>query len=264
MSNAVVAKQVGHTFATGSGPVEVLRDVQLEVEAGEFVTIVGSSGAGKSTLLRCLAGLMSPSSGNISVFGEELKRPSKDVGIVFQDYSRSLYPWLSNYRNVELPLLDRGLTSDERRRRVNSSLDLVGLASHSRGHPWQLSGGMQQRVAIARALAYQPKVLLMDEPFGALDAQTRAELQDVTLALRRDLGVSVLFVTHDIDEAIYLGDRVVVLAGKPGTITKQIDVSLPAPRNQMTTKGEPAFSEARQQVLRDFGHDSIAIASSSP
>lgn len=254
MSPVLIAEQVGHTYPTQAGPVDVLQDVDLEIGLGELVTIVGASGSGKTTLLRCLAGLMTPSSGRISIFDQQMTRPSTDVGVVFQDYSRSLYPWLSNSRNVELPLLDRGLSRNERRRRVSTALDQVGLADHANQHPWQLSGGMQQRVAIARALAYKPKILLMDEPFGALDAQTRAELQDVTLALRNDLNVSVLFVTHDIDEAIYLGDRIVVLAGKPGTVKKEINVALPSPRNQMTTKGEPTFSATRQQVLRDFGY----------
>ena len=171
------------------------------------------------------------------------------IGVVFQDYGRSLYPWLTVARNVELPLRVRGVRRAERAQRVAEVLASVGLADAGRSYPWQLSGGMQQRVAIARALAYRPDLLLMDEPFASVDAQTRFELEDLILRVRQEFGVTVVFVTHDIDEAVYLADRVIAISKSPGVVTEIVDITLARPRDQITTKADPAFARYREHLL---------------
>jgi NitT/TauT family transport system ATP-binding protein len=226
-----------------------LDDVTFDVARGEFVCVVGPSGAGKSTLLRCLAGLLPPTSGEALFEGAPLRSVPAGVGVVFQDYGRSLYPWLTVSRNIELPLKVRGTGRAERAARVADVLASVALADAGRQYPWQLSGGMQQRVAIARALVYRPDLLLMDEPFASVDAQTRFELEDLILRVRAEFGVTVVFVTHDIDEAVYLADRVVVLSRSPGTVSEIVDLALPAPRDQIATKGTDAFARYREHLL---------------
>jgi NitT/TauT family transport system ATP-binding protein len=226
-----------------------LGDVTFDVARGEFLCVVGPSGAGKTTLLRCLAGLMPPTSGAVEFEGQPLRSVPPGVGVVFQDYSRSLYPWLTVSRNVALPLAVRGVARSSRAARVAEVLASVGLADAGRQYPWQLSGGMQQRVAIARSLAYRPDLLLMDEPFASVDAQTRFELEDLILRVRDSFGVTVVFVTHDIDEAVYLADRVVVLSRSPGEVTEIVDVTLPRPRDQIATKADEAFARHRQHIL---------------
>jgi NitT/TauT family transport system ATP-binding protein len=226
-----------------------LADITFDVARGEFVCVVGPSGAGKTTLLRCLAGLMPPTSGEALFEGRPLRRVPEQVGVVFQDYSRSLYPWLTVSRNVALPLKVRGVDRAGREQRIHDVLASVSLADVGKRYPWQLSGGMQQRVAIARALAYQPELLLMDEPFASVDAQTRFELEDLILRVREESGITVVFVTHDIDEAIYLADRVVVLSASPGVVNEIVDVNLPRPRDQIATKGDEAFSRHREHIL---------------
>jgi len=226
-----------------------LADITFDVALGEFVCVVGPSGAGKTTLLRCLAGLAQPTSGEALFEDAPLRRVPQQVGVVFQDYSRSLYPWLTVSRNVALPLKVRGVDRAARARRIHEVLASVNLADVGRRYPWQLSGGMQQRVAIARALAYQPELLLMDEPFASVDAQTRFELEDLILRVRDEAGITVVFVTHDIDEAIYLADRVVVLSASPGVVNEIVDVNLPRPRDQITTKSDQAFSRHREHIL---------------
>ena len=226
-----------------------LADISFDVARGEFVCVVGPSGAGKTTLLRCLAGLAQPTSGEALFEDAPLRRVPQQVGVVFQDYSRSLYPWLTVSRNVALPLKVRGVDRAARARRIHEVLASVNLADVGRRYPWQLSGGMQQRVAIARALAYQPELLLMDEPFASVDAQTRFELEDLILRVRDEAGITVVFVTHDIDEAIYLADRVVVLSASPGVVNEIVDVNLPRPRDQITTKSDQAFSRHREHIL---------------
>jgi NitT/TauT family transport system ATP-binding protein len=228
----------------------VLDRINLDVPRGLFVCIVGPSGAGKTTLLRCMAGLLAPSSGEVLVDGQPITEPPRSVALVFQDYSRSLMPWLSVEGNVTLPLRAQRVPKAERRRRAAEALGAVGLSRTHHQYPWQLSGGMQQRVAIARALAYQPEVLLMDEPFASVDAQTRADLEDLVLGLKREFGVTVVLVTHDIDEAVYLGDQVVVLAGSPTVVREQVSVPLGAERDQLATKSLPEFVALRAQVLR--------------
>jgi NitT/TauT family transport system ATP-binding protein len=228
----------------------VLDGINLDVARGEFVCIVGPSGAGKTTLLRCMSGLLQPTDGFVTVHGVPIDKPPASLAVVFQDYSRSLMPWMSIERNVMLPLRSRGLSKSERCERAREALAAVGLSGTHAHYPWQLSGGMQQRAAIARALAYRPEALLMDEPFASVDAQTRAELEDLVLSLKDKVGVSVILVTHDIDEAVYLGDHVVVLTGSPARVAERIPIGLGSGRDQLTTKSLPEFARLRGKVLR--------------
>ncbi len=229
--------------------------ISLRVADGELVTIVGPSGCGKSTLLRCIAGLMPPTSGQVLLNGTPVTRVPEGLAVVFQDYSRSLYPWMRVRENVALPLRQPGRkggyrTRAARRERALSALESVGLADAAGKYPWQLSGGMQQRVAIARALACDPVLLLMDEPFGSVDAQTREDLEDLVLRVRAERGITILLVTHDIDESVYTGDRVIVLTPGPGRVRADITVNLPAPRDQITTKELREFAHLRSEVSR--------------
>ena len=248
-------RRLTRSYGTGGKAVTVLKDLALTIFRGEFVCIVGPSGAGKTTLLRCLSGLLAPSSGEVLLDGKVFDAPPRGMAVVFQDYSRSLFPWMTVRANVELPLKSLGESAQACARRSSQMLEAVGLGGSEHKYPRQLSGGMQQRVAIARALAVQPEVLLMDEPFAALDAQTRAELEDLVLSLQRDFGVTVVFVTHDIDESVYLSDRVIVLGGRPAGVDVVLDIPLSKPRDQIASRNEPAFGELRAQVLRRIrGH----------
>jgi NitT/TauT family transport system ATP-binding protein len=235
--------------ASASAPA-ALQDVSFTVEQGEFVSIVGPSGSGKTTLLRCIAGLMHPTRGEVRLGGQPVTDVPKELAIVFQDYGRSLFPWMKVRENVDMPLRHMGLPADERRDRIASSLAEVGLTAAMDKFPWQLSGGMQQRVAIARAVAYRPEILLMDEPFASVDAQTRADLQDMALAVWKAHRSTVLFVTHDIDESVYLANRVIVLSQPPATVAAEIAVDLPRPRDQIDTKAAPEFVALRADVAR--------------
>nr|BFE82863.1 hypothetical protein GCM10020093_054640 [Planobispora longispora] len=239
--------------------VEALREVTFEVDAGELVCVVGPSGCGKTTLLRCVAGLLPPTAGSVRVGGVPVTGPPPRMAVVFQEYGRSLFPWMTVRQNVELPLKEKKVPAGRRNELVAGALAAVGLADVADAHPWQLSGGMQQRVAIARAVAYEPQVLLMDEPFAAVDAQTRADLEDLILALWRDLGVTTLFVTHDIDEAVYLGQRVIVLSGSPTVVMEDLKIDLPPERDQLTTRSLPRFADLRgrlyAQIQRARGTD---------
>lgn len=228
--------------------VEAIGDVSFTVSDGSFVCVVGPSGCGKTTLLRCIAGLLPPTSGEVHVEGKRVTGPPDGLAVVFQEYGRSLFPWLRVSDNVELPLRAGGMAKGERRALVAEALDAVGLADAHSAYPWQLSGGMQQRVAIARAIAYQPRVLLMDEPFAAVDAQTRADLEDLIRSVWQRLGVTLLFVTHDIDEAVYLGQRVIMLSASPTRVAEDLTIDLPDARDQLTTRGEHRFTELRGQV----------------
>jgi NitT/TauT family transport system ATP-binding protein len=236
------------TYTGHGASVEAIRELTFSIGKGELVCIVGPSGAGKTTLLRCIAGLLDVSAGRISLDGTPVTGPPPGMAVVFQEYGRSLFPWLTVRRNVELPLKEKGLGKAERAAKVAAALEAVGLTENADAHPWQLSGGMQQRVAIARAVAYEPSVLLMDEPFAAVDAQTRADLEDLVRTLWRRLGVTVLFVTHDIDESVYLGQRVLVLSNRPTVILRDVRVDLPDERDQLQTRSSPAFAELRAQV----------------
>ena len=236
--------------STPSGAPPALDDVSFAVGQGEFVTIVGPSGSGKTTLLRCIAGLILPTDGAVRLGGVRVNSVPKELAVVFQDYARSLFPWLRVGQNVELPLRRLGVTEVERRERIDNALAEVGLRAAVDAYPWQLSGGMQQRVAIARAVAYRPAILLMDEPFGSVDAQTRADLQDMALEVWRAHRSTVLFITHDIDEAVYLSDRVIVLSQAPGRVAEDIALELPRPRDQIETRASPQFVEHRARIAR--------------
>ncbi len=224
--------------------------LSFRVWPGEIVSIVGPSGCGKTTLLKAIAGLIGFTAGSVRLHGADIRDARGDLAMVFQEYSRSLYPWMRVGDNVELPLRFRAIDALERRGRVKESLAAVGLSDHDRRYPWQLSGGMQQRVAIARALAYRPKLLLLDEPFASVDAQTRADLEDLVRAVRQRYAMTMLLVTHDIDEAVYLADRVIVLSKSPCRILDEIAVDLPAERDQIATKALPRFIAVRSDVAR--------------
>ena len=246
---ALVVDRLSKSYGHGKDAQRVLSELSMRVEPGEFVCIVGPSGAGKTTLLRCLSGLLAPTSGSVSYGGQTVSAPLADIAVVFQDYRGSLMPWMSVRDNVAFPLQGLGVKRDVRRRRADDALAAVGLADVGHKYPWQLSGGMQQRVAIARGLAYESPVLLMDEPFGSVDAQARFELEDLVLNLRAKLAISVIVVTHDIDEAVYLGDRVIVLGGKPATVVDSLRVDLGAERDQIVSRATPRFAELRTRVL---------------
>jgi len=211
---------------------------------------VGPSGCGKTTLLKALAGLLKPTGGTIRFQGQVVQGVPDRLAIVFQEYGRSLLPWTTVNGNIELPLRYQSIPSDERRRRVAESLQAVDLSGFGERYPWQLSGGMQQRVAIARALAYQPKLMLMDEPFASLDAQTRADLEDLMATLRDRFGITMVLVTHDIDESVYLSDRVIVLSRSPSAVLAQVDIALPRPRDQIKTKAMQQFVEKRSEIAQ--------------
>jgi NitT/TauT family transport system ATP-binding protein len=239
-------------YETGSGSVEAIGDVSFTMQAGELVCIVGPSGCGKTTLLKCIAGLLRPTSGVIEMDGLPVTGPTPAMALVFQEYGRSLYPWLTVRGNVELPLRHKKLARAQRDRLVDDSLEAVGLSHAARSHPWQLSGGMQQRVAIARAIAYEPEVLVMDEPFAAVDAQTRADLEDLVRELHINRGMSILFVTHDIDESVYLGERVLVLSKSPTWVQESVTIDLATQRDQIGTRALPRFTELRTHVYEQI------------
>lgn len=233
------------------GDHRVLSDVDLDILMGEVTCLVGPSGAGKTTLLRCLVGLIPLTEGSVHLGDQPVTGPVEDIAVVFQDYRGSLLPWMRVLHNVEFPLEGRGVPRAERRKRAEEALRLVGLEQSAHKYPWQLSGGMQQRVVIARALAYEAPIMVMDEPFGSLDAQTRYELEELVLRLRAELGITIVVVTHDIDEAVFLGDRVVIFGGRPSRIVESIAVPLGRSRDQISTKLDPIFGELRSRVLAE-------------
>lgn len=250
-----------HTYHSVSGAHLSIEQLDFDVAPGEFTCIVGPSGAGKTTLLRCLAGLQAPTGGTVRLLDQVVDAVPEDIAIVFQDYARSLYPWMRVASNVRFPLIRRGLSKTDCRQRVQESLEAVGLAGTERKYLWELSGGMQQRVAIARALAYRPRLLLMDEPFASVDAQTRAELEDLTLSARHEFNTTILFVTHDIDECVYLADRVLVLSTPPATLIGDLRVALPRPRDQIQTREMDDFVHLRGEIarlIRNGRADSVA------
>lgn len=250
-SPAVAVHKLCKTYAGASRPV--LSEVDFTVEERELVCIVGHSGTGKSTLLRAVAGLTS-ATGEVSINGKQVDGPPEDLAVVFQDYGRSLLPWMRVSENVELPLR-RTTGKAERRRRAEFALESVGLAGRGDHYPWEMSGGMQQRAAIARALAFEPRVLLMDEPFASVDAQTRADLEDLTMKVQREFGMTVIIVTHDVDEAVYMSNKVIVLGGAPASVTATVDVALPDSRDQLSTKSSELFGSLRMDVLRRIRPD---------
>ena len=235
------------------GGREILSPTSFDVGRGEFVCIVGPSGCGKTTLLRAATGLLQAGGGEVRRDGQVVSQPSREVAFVFQDYGRALLPWRTVEGNISLALEAAAIPAGERPARIAEVLGKVGLAKHAYKFPAQLSGGMQQRVQIARCLAQKPQLLMMDEPFGALDALTRQSLQDELARLVRDEGLTVLFVTHDLEEAIYLGDRVIALQANPGpgrpSLARMIDVPIPRPRDQLSTKEHPEFLKLRRELF---------------
>jgi len=234
--------------STKSGPKRLLAPLDFSVKKGEILSIIGTSGAGKTTLLRVLGGLVPPMpDSEVLAAGVPIQGPPDRVLMVFQDYASSLLPWRTIRKNVALGL-ETQYHGEELRDRVDAALDLVGLKARGDEYPWRLSGGMQQRVQIARALAMEPAVLLMDEPFGALDAITKSSLQDELLKVHEQTGATIIFITHDVEEAVYLGDRVLALGGVPGKIIEVLDVDLPRPRSQIMTKEMPEFLRLRHRA----------------
>jgi NitT/TauT family transport system ATP-binding protein len=244
------------SFETRQGVNHAIGDLSFELREGEFLVMVGPSGCGKTTLLRCVAGLIEADSGDRVVASGTRRGIPNSMSIVFQEYNRSLFPWLTVEKNVAFGLDD--FARAERSARVAESLDLVGLSGFEGQYPWQLSGGMQQRVAIARAIARRPALLLMDEPFASIDAQMRVSLETMIAGLWERLGLSVVFVTHDIDEAILLADRILVLSHRPSHVQQDIEIDLPRPRDQLETKADPLFSTYRRRIFDLLGplHDS--------
>jgi NitT/TauT family transport system ATP-binding protein len=241
---------VGKSFAaSGGGEFTAIRDVSLEVAPGEFLAVLGPSGCGKSTLLQMAAGLLAPSTGRVMLDGTAVTAPPPHLVYLFQNYAKSLFPWRSARRNVEFPLEEAGVKRAERQARALALLEMVGLHEAAQRHPWQMSGGMQQRLAIARALAAEPRVLLLDEPFSAVDALTRMELQSLVLDLFDRRGLSIVLVTHDVDEAVFMADRIAVLGGKPSTVTAWFEVDVPRPRDPVLAREDVRFIRLRHQLL---------------
>ena len=229
------------------------RDLTFSVEQGAFVALIGPSGCGKSTLLHIMAGLSAPSSGVVRLEGQPVLAPRPEMMFVFQQYTKSIFPWKTVLDNVLLGVkYHAAAPRRDLETLCHEHLELVGLARYPHYYPYQLSGGMQQRVAIARALARRPKILLMDEPFSALDAMMRVELQDLLLKLWSDLGLTIVFVTHDLDEALYIAQRVILLSASPGTIAQNIAVPLPYPRRQIQTRSEPEYLRLREHLFRNM------------
>jgi NitT/TauT family transport system ATP-binding protein len=242
-------RELRYAYKTAEGMLEAIAGLSFSVSEGEFVSIVGPSGSGKTTLLKVVAGLLRATAGEVYVSGRRLAgEVPAEVAVVFQDYSRSLFPWLSIRANVEFPLQAKRLPREEVARRSHESLEAVGLGAFARRYPWELSGGMQQRVAIARALACRPRLLLMDEPFASVDAQTRADLEDLVASVHQQFGATILFVTHDIDESVYLADRVLVLSAHPARLLRDAAVHLPRPRDQVETREHPGFVHLRAEI----------------
>lgn len=241
-------KHLGKTYKTAKGEVTALQDINFKTHRREFVCVIGPSGCGKSTLARILAGLEAHTSGDVLLDGKPVTGPGRDRGMVFQGYT--LFPWLTVVRNVMFGLEMNGMSATDAEREARLWLELVGLEKFAGAYPHELSGGMKQRVAIARALVNQPRILLMDEPFGALDAQTRARMQSHLLEIWRNIDITIVFITHDLDEAIYLADRILVLKAHPGEVQELIEVPVPRPRNaEQTTSPEFLATKARLEQL---------------
>jgi NitT/TauT family transport system ATP-binding protein len=251
-------RNVAKTYGSGRKATHAIADVSFSVDDREFVCVVGPSGCGKTTLLKCVGGLLKPTAGEVLLRGKRVTSPPEEMALVFQEYGRSLMPWASVRNNVVLPLRHKHLGRGARKALVEEALEAVGLTRFIDHYPWQLSGGMQQRVAIARALAYQPSILLMDEPFASVDALTRGDLEDLVLRVREEFAVTILFVTHDIDESVYLSDRIVVLTHAPTVVKELVGVDLPSPRDQIATKELPEFAHLRAYVYRLVKHDRTA------
>jgi NitT/TauT family transport system ATP-binding protein len=252
---ALSIRAVKKTYASPGGFTTALNGVDLTIERGSFVSLIGPSGCGKSTLLQIMAGLTDPTSGEVYHLDKKIDGPPADVLYVFQQYTRSLFPWMSVEKNISFGLRQQHLPGGEIRERTRELVRLVKLTGFEDHYPWQLSGGMQQRVAIARALVCRPDVLLMDEPFSAVDALTRVGLQELVRALWQDLRITVIFVTHDVDEAVYMSERVIALTRSPGTVAIDLHVDIPFPRDQIATRALPDYLEYRARLLEQLFAD---------
>ena len=240
---------VGKYYGSGAARMPIIDGLELAIAPGEFVSLVGPSGCGKTTLLMCLAGLLSPSEGQVRFKGQVVTAPPIGLSVVFQDYSRSLLPWKSNLDNVLFGMRRVEMSGAEKRTRAMDILSAVGLHGFEAHYPWQVSGGMQQRVAIARGIAAQSELLLLDEPLAAVDAQTRADMQDLLLDLAKRYNQTCVLVTHDVEEAVYMANRVLVLGPRPTRVVREVLVDLPTPRDQLSTREDPAFLHARHEVM---------------
>jgi NitT/TauT family transport system ATP-binding protein len=252
VGSEVVISDLGISFVTHKNSREIFGNINVKVAPGEFVSICGLSGVGKSTFLRLIAGLITPTQGSVVVDGQMINAPSKSMSFVSQDYSRSLFPWLTISKNVGLPFRGKEFEKSEIHERIEKALTDVGLIEFAKSYPWQLSGGMQQRVAIARALVTRPQLLLLDEPFASVDAHTRFDLEDLVLDLAHEINATVIMVTHDIDEAIYMSDRVLVLTGSPARFTSEVEINLPTPRTQSVTRSHPDFLRIRDELYKSM------------
>ena len=250
MDAVLEARQLAKAYGVGKDALQVLGGSSFTVGRGEFVSIVGPSGCGKTTLLFALAGLQPASSGTVTFNGQPVTAPPRGVAVVFQDYSRSLFPWKSNRDNVAFGMVRvEGLSAAQKRDKAQEMLEAVGLQGFEDKYPWQLSGGMQQRVAIARGLASQSELLLLDEPLAAVDAQTRADMQDLLLDLARRFRQTCILVTHDVEEAVYMADRVVVLTRRPTVVDHEVTIDLGKQRDQIATREDHRFLAARHDVM---------------
>lgn len=246
-------------FETKNGTLVVLKDINMEIAAGEFICAVGASGSGKSTLLRQIAGLDSPTTGEVKIDGKRVTAPGPDRGMVFQHYT--LYPWMTVQENTEFGLKLQGVPKKERREQASYYLSVVGLTNFAKALPKELSGGMKQRVAIARALASEPKVLLMDEPFGALDIHTKETMHEFTIDLWQRTKITIFMITHDVEEAVFLSNRIYALGARPGTVRREIKINLPD--RSHTIKRHPIFHDYRDELmelLRRHGQEAAALA----
>ena len=247
--NVIEISGVSKTYKTRDGEVPSLRPIDFNVRDGEFVVVVGPSGCGKTTLLKMLAGLLPPSTGEIRIDGKAITKPHSGVGIVFQ--TAMLLPWRSVFNNVMMPVEVKKLPREEYKKRAQALLDMVGLQGFENKFPWQLSGGMQQRASICRALVHDPKIVLMDEPFGALDAMTRERMNVELQRIQRETSKTILLITHSIPEAVFLADRILVMTERPGTIAAVYDVPLERPRT-LDVLADPVFIELSQTIRRHF------------
>ncbi|MFC3607897.1 ABC transporter ATP-binding protein [Stutzerimonas tarimensis] len=256
MTSYLSIEKLDKSFQRGNIASQVLKDINLEIAKGEFISIIGHSGCGKSTVLNIVAGLLDSSTGGVILDGKEVRGPGPDRSMVFQNHS--LLPWLTVYQNVEVAVnkvFKRSMNKAERKEWIEHNLRLVNMGHAMNKYPQEISGGMKQRVGIARALSIKPKVLLLDEPFGALDALTRAHLQDEVMKIQKDLGNTMMMITHDVDEAVLLSDRIVMMTNGPSaTIGEILEVKLPRPRDRIALADDPEYNRYRAAVLH-FLHE---------
>jgi NitT/TauT family transport system ATP-binding protein len=248
----LVVKGLEKSLGKKSERLKILGGIEFTAKPGEFLTIVGPSGCGKTTLLMSLCGLYTPDQGQVLFEGTQVDGPPEGLAVVFQDYSRSLLPWKKNLQNVLFAMRRLNMSKDEKIVLAREMMEAVGLKGFEDRYPWELSGGMQQRVAIARALATRSKLLLLDEPLAAVDAQTRADMQDLLLKLAKQFNKTCILVTHDVEEAVYMADRIVVLSKRPTYVIEEIEVPLAKPRDHLTTREDPEFLRIRHEVIEQI------------